>query len=564
MEHPDVLYLKEQVGPYLAEGLASVCISQPEDPVDFLGKWLLNFVSTKELELQLEKDKLQREKDHKTQFEATAGARLEEEKAAASKRALEADDSRLSEELASCEEPDALLPGILNQLKNATGATGVYVGDYKEAGAGAEGEEIEAGIRYIAATEDHQWLLDEILPEEVGVTYDVFKADEQEDEEEAAETDEQEGEQPKKKSKIVHVPNVLRDERMHFHNIPLLGAYVAVPLTYNSCLFEEAFDAGVTDTIHYGEELAQYEADRKEKEASKAAAAASEEAGGEDEEEEEEEPLTVSPPVYQTRTRRLVLCLDTLGQNRDFSSENIEYIQQWVDKMVARYEAAERESLAKSIEEYIKSQQANKGLAEKHTAEAEAEEEKISAEVAAALPEDASEEVKKFTEDKLRFDRAKMEVLKFKTQILELRTYKVIKHPRVFQVAFYLLGFEKNSIVQKESSNLDWNKARMLLNEKFFTTLQEYTPLGPKKGIKPYAKIDKLVNHLKDISQEEVDQYSIALGSLYRWLSLSLNVRQQDVHLRKQQAEEARERAQEEGAEAPEATEEDEDMAEDS
>ena len=40
----DVEYLKTNVGETLATGLANVVMCNPPDPVDFLAKWLLNYV----------------------------------------------------------------------------------------------------------------------------------------------------------------------------------------------------------------------------------------------------------------------------------------------------------------------------------------------------------------------------------------------------------------------------------------------------------------------------------------------------------------------------------------
>lgn len=39
-------YLKSAVGEVLAEGLASVATYQPVDTIDYLGKWLLNYVDS--------------------------------------------------------------------------------------------------------------------------------------------------------------------------------------------------------------------------------------------------------------------------------------------------------------------------------------------------------------------------------------------------------------------------------------------------------------------------------------------------------------------------------------
>lgn len=43
------------------------------------------------------------------------------------------------------------------------------------------------------------------------------------------------------------VPEVVRDPRIFFFKVPKLGSYLAVRLEYETCLFEEALEAGIAD-----------------------------------------------------------------------------------------------------------------------------------------------------------------------------------------------------------------------------------------------------------------------------------------------------------------------------
>ena len=43
----DAAYLKSTVGDALSKGMAQVAVSQPNDAVDFLGQFLLNYYATK-------------------------------------------------------------------------------------------------------------------------------------------------------------------------------------------------------------------------------------------------------------------------------------------------------------------------------------------------------------------------------------------------------------------------------------------------------------------------------------------------------------------------------------
>lgn len=57
------------------------------------------------------------------------------------------------------------------------------------------------------------------------------------------------------KQKYIYVPNVVKNEAMHYFRIPKLGAYLAVPLVYNSYLSEKIFDAGLEAKNKYLGEL---------------------------------------------------------------------------------------------------------------------------------------------------------------------------------------------------------------------------------------------------------------------------------------------------------------------
>ena len=44
----DAQWLNDNVGGVLAEALSELSMHKPEDPVDFVGKWLINYVDRKE------------------------------------------------------------------------------------------------------------------------------------------------------------------------------------------------------------------------------------------------------------------------------------------------------------------------------------------------------------------------------------------------------------------------------------------------------------------------------------------------------------------------------------
>ena len=66
----------------------------------------------------------------------------------------------------------------------------------------------------------------------------------------------------------------------------------------------------------------------------------------------------------------------------------------------------------------------------------------------------------------------------------------VIRMSRVFQTVFYLLGYTREEVCERDTNKLEWKRAKILLNEDFFKKIGEYNPFGPKDGaFKEYQKL---------------------------------------------------------------------------
>jgi hypothetical protein len=74
----------------------------------------------------------------------------------------------------------------------------------------------------------------------------------------------------------------------------------------------------------------------------------------------------------------------------------------------------------------------------------------------------------------------------WKESILDFAQYNVVKCGRVFQTIFYLLGYTREEICERDTNKLEWKKAKkVLLGEnndgaEFFKRLTEYNPFGAK------------------------------------------------------------------------------------
>lgn len=118
----------------------------------------------------------------------------------------------------------------------------------------------------------------------------------------------------------------------------------------------------------------------------------------------------------------------------------------------------------------------------------------------------------------------------------------VIRMGRVFQTVFYLLGYTREEICERDTNKLEWKKAKNLLNEDFFKRLGTYNPFGPKEGeFKEYQRLNFLKKNISYYEPEQVDEYSIALGKLFRWLQAALDLREEDVMIRRDQIQKLKE-----------------------
>jgi len=83
-----------------------------------------------------------------------------------------------------------------------------------------------------------------VLKKDQGITFDLLKV------EPAPAGSKKKGEsrpstplnEPNAMPQHILVPEVVREPRIHYYQVPRLGSYLAIKLEYNSCLFEEAFD----------------------------------------------------------------------------------------------------------------------------------------------------------------------------------------------------------------------------------------------------------------------------------------------------------------------------------
>jgi hypothetical protein len=102
-------------------------------------------------------------------------------------------------------------------------------------------------------------MVGKVLKSSQGICHDLFRAGGAAEEEEGEEKPEEE--EGDKKVEVVDktdilnnyphkfVPEVVREKKIHYWQVPRLGSFMAIPLIYKSCLHEMALDKALTDYI---------------------------------------------------------------------------------------------------------------------------------------------------------------------------------------------------------------------------------------------------------------------------------------------------------------------------
>lgn len=101
----------------------------------------------------------------------------------------------------------------------------------------------QSEIQLKHASKDHLSLVDQVLKQEQGITYEkLYSIAVNPQGEEVKKDDEfKKDDLPKH----IIIPEVVREPKMHYMKVPQLGSYMAIKLEYDSCLFEDAYDDAI-------------------------------------------------------------------------------------------------------------------------------------------------------------------------------------------------------------------------------------------------------------------------------------------------------------------------------
>ena len=223
----------------------------------------------------------------------------------------------------------------------------------------------------------------------------------------------------------------------------------------------------------------------------------------------EEEPVKLQD--YDKEDKNIYICLDTLGQDRIFSEEEIKYIKKVGANIKQSLEQLEQNLLEKDRDIRIKflDQEAKIKTEEKYSDEKF--EECINTRILQYYASDeykskgVTDEITKAFEgdlEKMRYLKKLIIEGECLNILLTFQDFEFVENIKVFQNLFYFAKINPLDINENKTNKLEWKKARKLWNQ-IFPYIQEYNPVGAKpEPIKQIYKLNKIKENLEACLQK--------------------------------------------------------------
>ena len=325
----DVQYLKRNVNDALTEALTSMVVSTPDDNIEYLGRYLTQYVNRKgtmaAAEISARQADVEAEKDIELE-----NIRLGEEQAVVDKaKAREKKLATFCETLAGkFQTKQEMMDAATNFLSSYLDVPNSYLAVNKKT------EESET-LLYFSTNKENTKILGQKLPKSAGgdeedapqrqgITFDCFIIPEAPEEE--APPEDEEGEAAPKEPPTAQplvVDNCMRETRLKFFGIPKLGSFAAIPLIFDSSDHEGGLQPGP-----------------------EAAPPAEGEEG-------EAAPEPAGPPpkyVQSMVSLQMALCMDTVGAYKRFTDNDIAIAKQVGSALVGALTALEAREFERHAE----------------------------------------------------------------------------------------------------------------------------------------------------------------------------------------------------------------------
>jgi len=243
---------------------------------------------------------------------------------------------------------------------------------------------------------------------------------------------------------------------------------------------------------------------------------------------------------FKTDPIKYCVCMDTMGQDREFTKEQKKFAIETIKKYKLQWEERESQRLRSDRNLRVTEKEKDSKEQEQFLQQQQEEEDREAENLNTSFPEDMLEEEKK---NKLKMARWKFKLKQivsgpYKDKLMVASRYNVIRFPRIYQSFFYFLGYKREDICEPLTNKLFWKKAKNLWNEDLLNKLDKYTPQGTKEGpYTLYQKINFIESNMTKTSEQDLTNYSFGLAKLFSFLKLTIEIRKEDVISRKEYRE---------------------------
>ena len=243
---------------------------------------------------------------------------------------------------------------------------------------------------------------------------------------------------------------------------------------------------------------------------------------------------------YDKEDKNIYICLDTLGQDRVFTEEEIKYIKKVGANIKQSLEQLEQNLLEKDRDIRIKFLDDEAKIKTEEKYSDEKYEECINTRISQYY---ASDEYKSkgITDDIARAFEGDLEKMRYLKKLiiegeclnilLTFQDFEFVEHIKAFQNLFYFAKINPLDINENKTNKLEWKKARKFWSE-IFPYIQEYNPIGAKpEPIKQIYKLNKIKENLETCLQkrEEMKTYSQTLIMFIDLILHIIKVRHDDI-----------------------------------
>jgi len=145
---------------------------------------------------------------------------------------------------------------------------------------------------------------------------------------------------------------VVREKKIKFFKVPQLGSYLAIRLSYKSCLSDKAIEEAIADRIEVEKKREEQELARKDHEEELEVAKENKDAEALEALEEKvwEE---INEKDYEVNENKYTICIDTMGQDRSLTPDQIRFALGLVKQFSENWEETERTNLRKDIDKKV-------------------------------------------------------------------------------------------------------------------------------------------------------------------------------------------------------------------